>query len=293
MSNFINLSRFIFIKLTFIFIAFSLHGAEKEKLSHYVLVSVVPYKSFVEHIAGNTVQVGVMVPAGASIHTYEPTPKEMVAASKADVWFLIGEAFEAKAARAFKNHNPRMHFVDLKQGVDLISNDPDYDAQHCCKHCLDLHIWLSPRQSKIQAQNIARNLINLYPENKELYEANLQKLLNELDELNKMIVSTLDPLKNRTILVSHPAYAYFCRDYKLRQLSIEYEGKDPTSLQLTQVMDQARRANIKTIFTQPQYNNKGARLIAQHLGAKIVSLDPYAENYFASMQQIAKEFANQ
>lgn len=293
MLNFINFFRFIFIKLTLIFLATALHGVENSKLSHTVLVSVIPYKSFVEHIAGNTVKVGVMVPAGASIHTYEPTPQEMVTASKADVWFLIGEAFEAKAARAFKNHNPRMNLIDLKQGVDLISNDPNYDAQHCCKHCLDLHIWLSPRQSKIQAQTIARNLINLYPENKELYEANLQKFLKELDDLDKMIVSTLNPLSNRTILVSHPAYAYFCRDYKLRQLSIEYEGKDPTSLQLTQVMNEARHANIKTIFVQPQYNNKGAKLIAKHLGAHIVTLNPYAENYFAAMEQIAREFANQ
>jgi len=299
MFNSIKLFSFLFIKFTIIVIVsckaliLPLEGTVEDKLSHYVLVSVVPYKNFVEKIAGETVQIGVMVPAGASIHTYEPTPKEMVAASKADVWFLIGEAFEAKAVKAFKNHNLKMKFVDLKQGVDLISNDPNYDARHCCKHCLDLHIWLSPRQSKVQAQAIARNLINLYPENKQLYETNLQSFLNEIDALDQEIVSRLNSLKNRTILVSHPAYAYFCRDYGLRQLSIEYEGKDPTSLQLTNVMDEARKNNIKTIFIQPQYNNKGARLIAEHIGAKVVTLNPYAENYFPSMQQIAREFAAQ
>lgn len=277
----------------FVSFIFAMGGLEGVEDSHYVLVSVAPYKAFVENIAGNTVQVGVMVPAGASIHTYEPTPREMLAASKADLWFMTGEAFEAKAARAFKNHNPAMEFIDLKQGVDLISNDPHYDAQHCCKHCLDLHIWLSPKQAKIQAKAIAQTLIKRYPESRKQYEENLQKFLDQLDALDRSIEATLKPLKNRTILVSHPAYAYFCRDYNLKQLSIEYEGKDPTPHQLTQVMEQARRLQIKTIFIQPQYNNKGARLIADHIGAKVVSLNPYAENYFASMEQIAHAFASQ
>jgi len=106
---------------------FPAKGNAEEKRSHYVLVSVASYKSFVEKIAGDTVQTGVMVPAGASIHTYEPTPKEMLAASNADVWFMIGEAFEAKAVRAFKSHNPKMKLVDIRQGVNLISNDPNYN----------------------------------------------------------------------------------------------------------------------------------------------------------------------
>jgi zinc transport system substrate-binding protein len=279
--------------LVFVQIFPSFLEAKENKVSHLVLTSVAPYKNFVEKIAGNTVQVNVMVPAGASIHTYEPSPKEMLAASKADAWFLIGESFEAKAVKAFKNHNPLMKMVDLKENVNLISNDPSFDARHCCKHCLDLHIWLSPQQSKVQAQTIASQLIDLYPEHQEVYKKNLSDLLKELDALDKEIDSQLKPLKMRVILVSHPAYAYFCRDYSLRQLSIEVEGKDPTPLQLTSVMEEARKNHIKTIFIQPQYNNKGAKLIAKHLKAKIVTLDPYSENYFASMRQIAHEFAAQ
>jgi zinc transport system substrate-binding protein len=94
-------------------------------------------------------------------------------------------------------------------------------------------------------------------------------------------------------MVSHPAYAYFCRDYQLKQLSIEFEGKDPSPRQLTSVLTRARQAGIKTVFIQMQYNNKGAQLIAKELGAKIVTLDPYAENYFIMMREIASHFAAQ
>ena len=92
-------------------------------------------------------------------------------------------------------------------------------------------------------------------------------------------------------MVSHPAYAYFCRDYNLTQLSIEFEGKDPTPFQLTAILNKARDAHIKKIFIQAQYNSKGARLFAKELGAEVVMLGPYAEDYIHSMLEIARRFA--
>lgn len=261
-----------------------------------ILVSVAPYKFFVEQIAGETVRVALMVPAGASAHTYEPTPKEMMAASHADGWFLIGESFEARAVKAIASHHPEIQLWDLRQGVDLVSSDPHHRCTHChCSNpnCQDLHIWLSPRQAAVQARTIAGALTQLYPKNQALYSANLDKFLLQLQQLDQDIQATLAPLQNRVILVSHPAYAYFARDYHLLQLSIEFEGKDPTPKQLTGVIQQARQHRVNTVFTQIQYNNKGARLIAEILGAKVVDLDPYAEQYFTSMREIARQFAAQ
>lgn len=93
------------------------------------------------------------------------------------------------------------------------------------------------------------------------------------------------------LLVSHPAYAYFCRDYNLEQFSIEFEGKDPTPQQLTRVLQQARALKTKKIYIQRQYNNKGAKLVANELGAQLVMLDPYSENYLNTMHEIALRFA--
>lgn len=259
-----------------------------------VLVSVSPYKFFVEKIAGDTVSVSVMVPAGASAHTYEPSPRGMLEASRGDIWFLIGEPFETKASAAITSHNTAMTLVDLRQGVDLISCDPHHKHHVHCTHCNceDLHIWLSPRQSKIQAKTIADTLAARYPENRALYMENLNKFQTELDQLDHDITESLKPLKTRVIMVSHPAYGYFCRDYQLDMISIEFEGKDPTPRQLTQVITDARKNHIKKIFTQMQYSSKGAKLIASQIGAVTVELDPYSEHYITSMRHIAEEIAS-
>lgn len=256
-----------------------------------VLVSIAPYKLFVEKIADNTVTPILMVPAGASAHTYEPTPKQMMSASEGDIWFTIGESFEARAIQAIRSHNPALQTIDLRQGVSMITADPESGLCCCHANCQDLHIWLSARQAKIQVATIADGLAKKYPEHADLYKKNLANLLKELDSLDSDITAILKPLQSRIILVSHPAYAYFCRDYDLKQLSIEFEGKDPTPLQLTKVLNAARAAHIDKVLVQPQYSSKGARLFAKELNAKIVVLDPYSEDYFNSMKQIAQAIA--
>lgn len=265
--------------------------------SHYVLVSVAPHKFFVEKIAGDSVKVGLMVPAGASSHSFEPTAKQILASAKADLWFIFGEFFEKRASQALQSHNPGLRLVDLRQGLDLITVDAKGTLHSHCSCCqvgqADPHIWMSPKLAKIQAQTIAEALSLTYPQQRDFYKKRLDLFLKELDDLDGDIAKILEPLKNRTIMVSHPAYAYFARDYQLIQKSIEFEGKDPTPRQLTEIMDEARNANIKTIFIQVQYNSKGARLIAKALGANVVTIDPYSENYLDSMHEIARSFAAQ
>jgi zinc transport system substrate-binding protein len=151
---------------------------------------------------------------------------------------------------------------------------------------------MSPRNVKKQAQKITHTLISVYPEHQHLFEKNLHELTNELDTLDYEISILLEPYKGRSIMVSHPAYAYFCRDYQLVQLPIEFEGKDPSPKQLTKILEQSRSAKISTIFIQMQHSSKGAYLIANQINAKIETIDPLSENYLENMRIISKKFFN-
>lgn len=288
-----TLSPLVLCVLTCLLSCANVSADTSDNRSHYVLVTVSPHKYFVEKIAGNTVTVELMVPAGSSSHTYEPTPKQMIQAGKADLWFIIGETFETRAGNALRSHNDALQLIDMRKNLDLISTDDH--GSHCihCRHAsgYDLHIWLSPKMAKIQAQTIADVLIARYPEHKQAYLDNLQKFQTELDAMDKEVAAILKNGKHRVFMVSHPAYAYFCRDYNLEQLSIEFEGKDPTPQQLTKVINRARAEGITTVFIQPQYNNKGARLIAKELGAQVIELDPYSENFAESLSEIAKQIS--
>lgn len=291
-----NLCRLLIAVLLLSFFAAMFTACGRTQAEHAsqrkVLVSIEPQQFFVEKIAGTNVLVNVLVPPGGNPHAFEPTPKQMLNAGSSDVWFRLGESFEARAEAVLKSHNPNILVIDTREGIELISMS-GHRCQHCCSHDdKDTHIWLSPRLAKIQAKTIAKALENRYPECQEQFEKNLELFLAELDELDQELASLFTQSETKAILVSHPAFGYLCRDYGLTQLSIEFEGKDPSPQQLTQLFQNVRNLNIKRVFTQEQYQNKGALLMAKELHAEVFSVDPYSRDYINNLKEIAKLFAN-
>lgn len=272
---------------------FSCQSDDKEKPpSHIVLVSIAPYKYLVEEIAGDTVTVEQMVPPGGSPHSFEPTAKKILTAAKADLWIKIGEPFEERAEKAMLSSNPRMRMVDIRNGVKLLSAEEDgHHHGHCHGHdCKDPHIWLSPRLMKQQAETIAEHLGEIYPEHKDAYHAALRQLQKSLDDLDIELSKQLHPMRGKTILVSHPAFAYLCKDYGFYQMAIEFEGKEPTPQHLTRILKTAREMESPIVYVQEQHLGKGAKLVADELNAAVVSVDPLAEDYHANMIEMAKKF---
>jgi len=98
-------------------------------------------------------------------------------------------------------------------------------------------------------------------------------------------------MKDRAVLVSHPAFGYLCNDYHLTQISIEHEGKDPLPQNIAQTLKMAKEHRVKNVLIQPQYNNKGAEMIAEMLKLPVFMLDPYSSDYIANLRHIAASIA--
>lgn len=287
---FIRLILAVFILLT--------NSCEKKEIFNsgkpIVLVSVPPYTYFVKKIAQDTVTVQSLIPAGANPHVYEAAPKEVQSHQNAAIWVRLGESFDKKVYQVFKQLHKPVQIVDVAQGIELLSFCEDHglvtDEHHCHTHDegKDLHIWLSPKLAKLQAQKIAEALIALLPEQREFFSANLQNFLEELDEMDRQIAALLAPMEGKAILVSHPAFGYFCQDYHLVQLSIEMEGKEPLPQHVTEILASAKRYAVQAVLVEPQYSNKGAELIAKRLGLPTHSVDPYSENYLENLLAIAQ-----
>ena len=257
-----------------------------QKAPPMALVSIAPYVSVLDALSEKNVQVELLVPSGFSSHTYEPTPKQVIRAANASVWFIIGEIFEQKIIPALKHQNPKIEIVDLRRGLTLINENHVCSSGH--SHAQDPHIWMSPKMMQEQVKTISNSLQALFPEMRELVQKNTEKVHAKLKTLDDEIRALLQDKKGATIFVSHPAYGYFCKEYGLTQVSIEFEGKDPTTKQITYIVVLAKKLGIHTIFAQAQYSTKASELIAHEVGAKIVMLDPYAENYFENMLVMAK-----
>lgn len=271
--------------------------AEESKIpgdarTHSILVSLSPHKQFVKKISDDLLKIYSIVPDGADPHTFEPTPKQMVAASECDIWFYVGEGFETKALPALESYSNRLKLVDLRKNIDLILGDGHNDCPSCA-HGADLHFWLSAKEGQIQAKTIYEALVQKYPEHAAVFSKNYQLFIEELQKLDAQLTKLLAPVKNRIFMVSHPAFAYFCRDYNLDEISIEFEGRSPTPQQLTTVLESAKKEHIQVIVGLKHLSNKGVLLIGKELKVQVLILDPHHDSLFDTLLQLSNAIAQE
>ncbi len=273
-----NMKRALIVFFIFCIVSFCAHEAWAEKIK--VAVTILPQARFVEKVGGKRVQVAVMIPPGASPHTYEPTPNQLKTVSKARLYFKLGSemGFEQSWLPKITSLNKNMAVVDCSKGISLIKNGKRVNP----------HIWLSPKNAEIMVENIFEGLARMDPQYKEYYKKNRDIYLKALKALDAEIVSNFKHLKRREFIVYHPAWTYFARDYGLVQIPIQKEGKQPTPSWIAEMIKQAKIHKIKIIFASSQFSTKSAKAIAKQIGGKVVSIDPLAKDYLKNMQETAK-----
>jgi zinc transport system substrate-binding protein len=267
-----------------------------------VVVTILPQAEFVEAVGGDKVDVTVMVPPGASPHTYEPTPSQMTALAEAKLYAKVGSGVEFELTWMDKliAQNEDMLIVDCSQGVPLQEmvaadeheheGDEHEEEGHEHEHgAMDPHIWMSPQNVQIMVRNITDGLIQVDPDNSAYYQQNRDAYLEELAQLDQDIRDGLSGVKNRVFMVYHPAFGYFASCYDLTMLPIEAEGKEPTPAGLQHLIEQAKEHNIRVVFAEPQFNPQSAKVIAEAIDGRVVLINPLARDYIVNMRILTAE----
>ncbi len=256
------------------------------------VVSILPEKTFVEAIGGEKVNVSLMVLPGNSPHTYEPKPSQMKAVSKADLYFAIGVEFENIWLKKFKNLNPKMKIIDLSANIKKQPVTGGHHKEEGSKENLDPHIWTDPNHVKIIAKHIVKALIEKDPENKAYYEANYHHFLTTIEETDKKIKQILSSLpKGTKFMVFHPSWGYFAKAYGLKQLPVEVEGKSPKPKALMKLIKEAKEQKVTAIFTQPEFSDAIAKVMANELHIKVLKASPLSPDWSENLINIAKAIA--
>lgn len=242
-----------------------------------VLVSVPPQAWLVNRLAGDLVHVEVMVPPGADPHVYEPTIRQMRAAAHAILYVRVGHpnfAFERVWFDRFIAGNPQLKVVDGARGVPRLAGDP--------------HLWTSVTAMRTMAIHTAAALAGILHADAPEIGRRLKTLDAELDSLDHDLRHTLAPCRGRAFLVFHPAWGYFAEEYGLRQVAIEHDGKTPAPADLARIIAEARAAGVRRVFVQPQTSSSSARLVADEIGGRVVSIDPLAGDWDANLRRVAQ-----
>ena len=259
-------------------------------------VSILPVKYFVERIAGDSVDVIVIVDEGYNPVTYEPRPQQLSRLSQAVVFFTVGVPFEKKWMRVFKNNNPDIKLVSLTEKIELRefgagSGGDHSDNGHEHKNGPDPHFWLDPMLVKIASNTIAKTLSELSPENLDFYMRNYREFSDDLDNLDQYIRNRFGKVRHKEFAVFHPSWGYFADAYGLKQVAIQVQNRQSGARSLHTIISSIRRNKIKVIFVQKQFSDTDATMVARETGAKVLQVNPLSEKYIENMKEVSNLFA--
>ncbi|HSV30771.1 MAG TPA: metal ABC transporter substrate-binding protein [Atribacteraceae bacterium] len=246
-----------------------------------VVASIAPLADMVYQVGGGRVAVHQIVPSGASPHTYEPIPSDLVSLSRADALFMIGLGYEKFIDPLIQEAGTRIPVFEVNEGIPVIYDEKDHhhsqDDEKDHHHSQgNPHIWLSLRNAQLMVEQIAEILGTLDPEGKAQYLQNAQEYQKELASLDEWFTEKSLTFTSREFVAAHAAWPYLAKDYGLHQAgSIErFPGREPTPREIRDLIESIQATGIRVVFAEPQLSQKAAVVLAEEAGVKMAILDP-------------------
>ena len=249
-----------------------------------IFVTITPMQSIIEEITTGDFDIEVIVPKGASPETFEPTPKQVTSFSDAELIFSTGLIdFEQSLIERIGDD---AEVVNLSNGIELIAGSCSH-GNHKHKHGVDPHIWTSPRALRTMVTNAHKAIMAHYPDSVKYTEAT-GRLLERINKLDNYCATRIKAEGVEAMMIYHPAYTYYARDYGIEQIAIEHDGKEPSLRQTTALIEKAKEHGVKAILRQPQYSEDKVRAIANDAGAEIITTDPLAEDILGEIERVTE-----
>ncbi|WP_456273579.1 metal ABC transporter solute-binding protein, Zn/Mn family [Bacillus sp. AK031] len=268
-----------------------------------VYTTVYPLTDFTEKIGGEYVTAESIYPPGADEHTFEPSQKDMMKLSDADLFIYIGlglEGFVDRAKDVLESENVSMVAAgseiegSLESGhseeeshneehgdeeghdehADEEEGHDDHADSHDHGHDIDPHVWLDPVYAKELAHSIYENLAEELPEHEPVFKENYETLVTQLDELNESFESTVQSAERKQIFVAHAAYSYWEERYGIEQVAIAgiSSTDEPSQQELKNIIDTAMENNISYIIFEQNGSSRLTEVVQKEIGAEKLTL---------------------
>ena len=257
------MNRFISIILICIFILSGCGKAESDKKT--VVTTVFPPYDFVKQIAGDSIDVKLLLKPGGDLHSYEPTPQDIKTISECDLFICTGgenDSWAKNIIEASENKN----ILTMMDCVDVIKDTHDNHESY------DEHVWTSPENAIKISKKICEELCNIVPENAEFYKSNLDLYISKLNELDLKIQDITNNSKRLELIFADPfAMIYFAKKYDLECFSAfhgcsgEAEA-DPKTV--ASLIERINKDNIPVVLYGEFSNQTMADTISDATGAE-------------------------
>lgn len=284
--------RFQFFALFILTVSMVLAGCSREEKAERgkikVAATTFPIYDILRQVGGENIEPLLVLPAGASPHTFDPSPAQIAAINKAEIFFVIGVGVDDWALTMLPTDDS-VKVIDLSKNISLRPFEhEEHEEEHeeeegeegledDHKHGdLDPHYWLDPGNAKIIADRIAQELSILDSAKTDEYTTRSVDFQRLVDESLVLWQERLSYLPGRKLAVFHDAWGYFADSFGLEIVAIfePFPGKSPSPKYLIEMQSDIRENNVKALFIEPQLSSEAAEALASELGVTISRLDP-------------------
>ncbi|MCZ7573026.1 MAG: metal ABC transporter substrate-binding protein [Ardenticatenaceae bacterium] len=261
----------------------------------------------VRNIAGDKVQLTVLMPPGADPHSFEPTPQDVAAIANADIVFINGVGLEKFLEPLLENAGGDARTVSVSEGVatrefageEEHAGEDEHEGD-------DPHVWFNPLNVVVWTDNIEKTLSELDPNNAEAYRSSAEAYKQQLAELDNWIQGQVTgiPENRRTLVVDHALFGYFADRYGFEQVGAVIPGvstmAEPSAQEIAALEETMRALQVPAIFVGTTVNPTLAERVAEDTGTRLVrvftdSLSPPdgpASSYLALMRYDVSAFVD-
>ena len=204
----------------------------------------------VESVGGPRLEVHTVVRPGVDIHSFQTTPQDSRAISKAALIVSNGSGlddFMGPVIRSAKN--PEAVHAVASAGLDETGTDARSGSG------ADPHFWQNPLYVVEYVERIRDGLTQADPEGTPVYQSNADAYIRQLRELDQEIALTLAqvPPKRRHLVTFHDAFGHFARRYGWQSSAfVPGDGTDFTPGTIIALMELAEAKSIPAMFAEPQ-----------------------------------------
>ena len=266
---------------------FLLTGCAAPMPAAEVAATTGPVAQFAQAIAADTpITVAQVISEPVScLHDYSLSVEQMKTLEQSKLVLLSGLGLEDFMADVLDGKPT----VNCSQGADLLTLDGHHDHDGHNHGHYDPHIWLSPSNAKIMAENICTALSAQRPDYADVFRANTDALQTRLEQLQTYGETALTELSCRKIITFHDGFAYLAHSFDLEILeAIEEEsGSEASAKELIHIIELVENYHLPAIFTEKNGSVSAAAVICAETGVQTHVLDMAmgGSDYFAAMEE--------
>ena len=263
------------ITTLFLILFFAFAGCSKETPTHTkpsVVTTTYAIYDAAKHIGGSDVDVSMLIPPGREIHTFEPTPQDIIKLKKADLVLYNGAGLEPWSEKFDFGSKG----VDLSRYVQLKKFAEHHHHEHSLHSDYDPHYWLDFENMKRVAKIIAQKLGEIELKKKSLFLQRAKEYEHMLSQLDEEYRKNLKNCKKDEIFVNHNAYGYLASRYGFKVHSLVGLSPDaePDPKRVENLLGEIKKEGVKFIFYEPFENSAVLNSIAKDAGVTTMPLQP-------------------